>query len=46
MTMLPGVITYVDTRVLDCGTVVEISEGDDSITEYQGGSIITQPPGR
>ena len=32
------VITYVDTRVLECGSVVEVTEGDDSIIEYMGSS--------
>ena len=36
------VITYVDTRVLDCGSVVEVTEGDDSIIEYMGSSTVTR----
>ena len=36
------VITYVDTRVLDCGSVVEVMEGDDSIIEYLGSSTVTR----
>ena len=36
------VITYVDTRVLDCGSVVEVMEGDDSIIEYMGSSTVTR----
>ena len=36
------VITYVDTRVLECGSVVEVTEGDDSIIEYMGSSTVTR----
>ena len=36
------VITYVETRVLDCGSVVEVTEGDDSIIEYMGSSTVTR----